>query len=237
MQRLIMTSNTYRQSSADRASAARIDPDNKLLWHFPRVRLEGEVIRDTALAVAGVLNQRMGGQSVFPELPPGLETRGGWKLTADESERNRRSIYIFVRRNTRYPMFETFDMPDTHESCPRRNVTTSPIQALTMLNSKLTLEWAQSFAGRVIRTAGGNVNQQIDAAYRLALSRAPDKVESSIARNFFIRQRAIIAERAAAGEDLALPPSLPDKADRTAAATLVDFCHTLINANEFVYRN
>jgi hypothetical protein len=237
MQRLIMTSNTYRQSSADRESAARIDPDNKLLWRFPRGRLDGEVIRDAALAVAGVLNPRMGGPSVFPELPPGLETRGGWKLTADESERNRRSIYIFVRRNTRYPMFEAFDMPDTHESCPRRNVTTSPIQALTMLNSKLTLEWAQSFAGRVIRTAGSNVNKQIDTAYRLALSRAPDKVESSIARNFFTRQRAIIAERAAAGEELALPPSLPDKADRTAAATLVDFCHALINANEFVYRN
>ena len=134
-------------------------------------------------------------------------------------------------------MFEAFDMPDTHESCPRRNVTTSPIQALTLLNSKLTLEWAQSFAGRVIRTVGGNVNQQIDTAYRLALSRAPDKVESSIARNFFTRQRAIIAERAAAGEDLALPPSLADKADRTAAATLVDFCHALMNANEFVYPN
>ena len=88
-----------------------------------------------------------------------------------------------------------------------------------MLNSKLTLEWAQSFAGRVIRTAGRDVNQQIDTAYRLALSRVPDKVESSIARDFFTRQRAIIAERAAAGEGLALPPSLPDNADRTAAAT------------------
>ena len=65
-----------------------------------------------------------------------MESRGGWKVNAEPAERNRRSIYVFVRRNTRYPMFETFDMPDTHESCSRRNVTTGPIQALTLLNSK-----------------------------------------------------------------------------------------------------
>src|SRR5262245_37872672 len=76
---------------------------------------------------------KMGGPSVLPELPSGLSVRGGWKVSADEAERDRRSIYILVRRNTRYPMFEAFDMPDTHESCARRNVTTTPVQALTLL--------------------------------------------------------------------------------------------------------
>ena len=128
-----------------------MDAQNRLLWHFPRQRLEGEVIRDSGLAVAGLLNTKMGGPSVFPELPPGMESRGGWKVNEDPAERNRRSVYIFVRRNTRYPMLESLDMPDTHESCGRRNMTTTAPQALTLLNSKLTLEWAQAFAARVLK--------------------------------------------------------------------------------------
>src|SRR6185436_11988780 len=133
----------------------------QLLWRFPRQRLEGEVIRDSALAVAGLLNPKMGGPSVLPELPSGLSVRGGWKVSTDEAERNRRSVYILVRRNTRYPMFETFDMPDTHESCARRNITTTPVQALTMLNSELTLQWAQNFAGRILQAAGNDLDAQI----------------------------------------------------------------------------
>ncbi|MEW6161287.1 MAG: DUF1549 and DUF1553 domain-containing protein, partial [Verrucomicrobiota bacterium] len=156
MHRLILTSSTYRQSSAYHEKAAKADPAGKWLWRFPRHRLQGEVIRDAALSVSGLLNPKMGGPSVFPELPPGMSTRGGWKVSSDISERHRRSVYVFVRRNTRYPMFETFDMPDTHESCARRNVTTSPLQALTMLNSNLALEWAQGFAGRVLENAGNN---------------------------------------------------------------------------------
>ncbi|HEY3132660.1 MAG TPA: DUF1549 and DUF1553 domain-containing protein [Acidobacteriota bacterium] len=249
--RLIVTSNAYRQSSGYREAAAKIDPTNRLLWRFPRKRLEGEVIRDAALSVSGLLNPKMGGPSIFPEVPAGMESRGGWKATADPAERNRRSIYVFVRRNTRYPMFETFDMPDTHESCPRRNVTTSPLQALTMLNNKLALEWAESFAGRVLQRAGRDRNAQVDLAYRLAYSRPPDTAERESALSFFSRHGAIVAERAAAGGKLAMPafqtqPLSPvekqhsaalEKLDPVEAATLVDFCHMLINANEFVYRN
>lgn len=237
MHRLIMTSSTYRQSSLYRADAAKIDPENKLLWRFPRKRLEGETIRDSALAVAGMLNMKMEGPSVFAELPPGMETRGGWKVNADSNERNRRSIYMFVRRNTRYPMFETFDMPDTHESCSRRNVTTSPIQALTLLNSSLTIEWAQNFARRVLEAAGPDLDNQINAAYQLAYSRSPDSAEKEIVKTFFDRQQAIIGERLLAGEGIALPPSAAATADPLKAATLVDFCHMLLNSNEFVYRN
>ena len=259
LHRLIMTSATYRQSSSHRAAPARLDPENKLLWKFPRQRLDGEVIRDASLAVAGLLNPKRGGPSIFPELPAGMPApRGGWKVS-DVDEANRRSIYIFVRRNTRYPMFDSFDMPDPHESCPRRNVTTSPIQALTLLNSHLALEWARSFAGRVIETAGGDPGRQIDEAYRIAYGRLPDAAERRTAKEFFKTHRAILAERAssprpspplraearvpegqerrASPGNLALPPLLSEGADRAHAATLVDFCHMLINANEFVYAN
>ena len=237
MHRLIMTSQTYHQASTSRSEAAAIDPDNKLLWRFPRHRMEGEVIRDGALAVAGMLNTKMGGPSVFPELPTGLEGRGGWKVTRDREERNRRSVYVFVRRNARYPMFETFDMPDTHESCSRRNVTTSPLQALSMLNDKVSLEWAQSFAGRVIKIAGSDRADQVRAAYELALARTPTAYEVKIVSQFFEQQSKIVAERLQDDEPLALPNDLPADTNKAKAAALVDFCHMLLNSNEFVYSN
>ena len=238
LHRLIMTSSTYQQSSRPRAEAARLDPANQLLSRYPLQRLEGEGIRDCALSVAGLLNPKMGGPSVFPELPEGMPTpRGGWKVSASSSERNRRSIYVFVRRNTRYPLFDSFDMPDPHESCSRRNVTTGPIQALHLLNSNLSLEWAQQFADRVIEAAGADLPYQIETAFRFAYGRRPDPAELETVKTFFKTQRGLLQERVASGEELVLPPKLPPGADRAEAAALVDFCHMLINANEFVYRN
>ena len=237
MHRLIMTSSAYQQASAYDAAAAKVDPDDKLLWRFPRRRLEGEMIRDEALAVAGLLNPKMGGPSIMPELPPGMTVRGGWKLNPEEAERDRASIYIFIKRNTRYPIFESFDMPDTHESCGRRNVTTTPLQALNLLNSELTLKWAQSFAGRVVSQAGSDPSAQIDAAYRLAFCRKPEQIEKDEIRGFLERQGGIIAERLAAGEKVALPRGSAVKLEPPKAAALVDLCHMLINANEFVYLN
>lgn len=238
LHRLIMTSKVYQQSSKHRAEAAAIDPENKLLWKFPRHRLEGEVIRDSALAVSGLLNGKMGGPSVFPELPAGLDNRyGGWRVSKEAAERNRRSIYTFVRRNMRYPMFETFDMPDTHESCSRRNVTTSPLQALTMLNDKIAMEWAENFAGRVLKLAGDDRAKQARVAYELALGRPPSEAEQKLALNFFDEHAKVIRERAIEDEPLALPPNFPVDGDKIGAATLVDFCHMLFNSNEFVYVN
>jgi hypothetical protein len=187
-----------------------------------------------------------------------METRGGWKTSTKPEDRNRRSIYIFVRRNMRYPMFETFDMPDTHESCPRRNTTTSPLQALTMLNNKLSLEWAEAFADRVLQKAGNDAPKQIETAYLMAYSRLPDDEERSIMRQFFSHQGAILEERLINGEQVPLPahfeasqevvtlrllPSYitgdpgPGSEEKLNAATLVDLCHMLLNSNEFVYLN
>jgi hypothetical protein len=150
-------------------------------------------------------------------MPAGLTTRGGWKKNEDPSEARRRSVYIFVRRNTRYPMMESFDMPDTHESCGRRNATVTPAQSLELMNSAEVLEWAKAFAERVTNDAGLSEDARIDRAWKLAFSRAPEADERQRAREFLEKQTALAA------------------GDRQAAFT--DLCHMLLNANEFVYVN
>jgi len=237
LHKLVMLSATYQESSQSRTEAASVDPEDKLLWRYPRQRLEGEVIRDASLFLAGLLNPEVGGPSVFPDLPAGMDGHGAWKANSRPEDRNRRSIYIFVRRNLRYPMFETFDMPDTHESCARRNCTTSPLQALTMLNDKLTLEWAQAFAERVLQKAGGDRARQVETAYRMALGRPPTDSEKSLVDSFFAKQEQTIDELSPVSEEGALPLVLPASMTHASAAALVDFCHTLLNSNEFLYLN
>ena len=108
---LIMESNTYQQASTFRAAADSADPLNALRWRFAPRRLEAEVIRDTSLAVAGLLNREVGGPGVFPDLPQNAPVpAGGWEVSEDRSDHHRRSIYIFVRRNSQYPMLRVFDM-------------------------------------------------------------------------------------------------------------------------------
>jgi len=111
------------------------------------------------------------------------------------------------------------------------------VQALTLLNSSLVLDWARSFASRVAQMAGTSPREQIVVAYRLAYSRPPAPDEVKLALDFFRRHGEILAERAATGGKLAVPESLPEGVAPIEAATLVDFCHMLINSNEFVYRN
>jgi hypothetical protein len=187
--------------------------------------------------VSGLLNEEIGGPSVYPELPLGAaRPRGGWAVSSLE-EQNRRSVYIFVRRNARYPMLEAFDMPDTHESCGRRNQTITAPQAMSLLNSKVSLDWAEAFAGRLLKEAGTDQNAQIEKAYRLALSRRPDGFEKDSVMTFLTKQKAVIEKRLAAGENLALPKYVPAGYEPTTASALVDFCQMLFNSNEFVYRN
>ena len=238
LHRLIMLSETYQQTSSFREDAAETDPFNRLLWRFPPQRLEGEVIRDSMLSVAGRLNNQVGGPSVYPALPEGAaEPRGGWDVPERRYEQDRRSVYVFVRRNSRYPMLESFDMPDTHESCARRATTTTAPQALALLNSEHTLGWARGLASRVLEEAGADRNRQIQAGFQLAYSRAPDAWERDTVLTFFDTQSKVIADRAAAGEALHVPHTFPEAMSREEAAAVVDFCHMLLNSNEFVYMN
>jgi hypothetical protein len=169
------------------------------------------------LQVSGLLNEKMHGPGVFPPLPPGiLASRGGWKDNESTAEADRRSVYIFVRRNMRYPMIEVFDMPDTHESCARRDVTTTAPQALELLNNELVLDWSRSLAKKVANDAGLTPDETVNRAFRLTFSRAPSESERKIALEFLVRQ-----ERIAGTKD----------------AAVTDLCHMLLNSNEFVYIN
>ncbi len=231
----IVLSNVYQQSTKFNEASAKVDPDNKYLWRYNRHRLEGEIIRDSMLYTSGMLNTKMYGPGVFPPMPAGVQTRGGWKKDEAQSETIRRSVYTFVRRNTRYPMFETFDMPDTHESCARRAVTISPTQSLELLNNDLVLDWATALAGRVLNDSGLTPAAQIDRAYRLAFSRTPSDEERKLALEFLGRQTPILAARLAKNDSVPVPANVPAGIDKARAAAFVDLCHMLFNANEFVY--
>jgi len=240
MHRLILLSNAYQESSAFQADAAKADPENKLLWRFARRRLEGEVIRDSMLDAAGILNPEMGGRGVFPPLPEGI-THGSqylaWKPEKDAAEANRRSVYVFVKRNLRYPMFEAFDFPDTHESCSRRYATVSPTQPLMLMNDELVREWSRQLASRVLNDAGLSEEQQVDRAFRIVFSRAPSDDERRAVLEFLKQQSAEIAGRLAKNESVRLPGRMPQGMEPARAAAFVDFCQTLLNSNEFAYVN
>ncbi|MEO7143238.1 MAG: DUF1549 and DUF1553 domain-containing protein [Bryobacteraceae bacterium] len=235
MQRTICLSNAYQQSSLSRPEAAKIDPEDKYFWRYPRHRLEGESIRDSMLETAGILNDKMGGPGVFPPLPPGVKPRGGWATDKNASDDLRRSVYIFVRRNVRYPMLNSFDEPDTFESCSRRNVTVTPTQTLDLLNNDLVLDWSEAFAGRVLNDRGLAPEAQIDRAYKLAFSRPPDAKERKLAETFLDKQVPILADRIARGDKVPLPQAVPTGVAPARAAAFVDLCHMLYNANEFLY--
>jgi hypothetical protein len=186
MHRLMVTSATYRQSSRGDRSANGADPENLFLWRQTRRRLDGEAIRDALLAVSGRLDSTIGGPSIFPELPAELKrlsSKGAvWPaMPPGVDGRERRGIYVFVRRNLRFPFFEVFDRPDTNASCPRRPVTTTAPQALSLLNSRLAHDSARALAAR---TAGADPLETISRLTRLVFSREPDHDEQRIMSEF-----------------------------------------------------
>ena len=244
MHRAIMLSEAYQQSAgtsqnptAEAATAA--DPENKLLWHFPRRRVEGEVLRDAMLLTSGLLNTKMGGPGIRPELPAGVSTAGysGWAVDKDEAETRRRSVYVVEKRILPFPMFEAFDAPSSEESCPRRFSSVVPSQALTMMNDKAVLEWSAAFAARVLNDGGLTPEQRIDRAYRLAFARAPNADERQAVSAFLASQSKLVATRLARNEKVILPAQLAPGVDPALASAFVDFCHSLMSSNEFLYLN
>ncbi len=197
-----------------------------------QARLDAETVRDSALSVAGLLNTQAGGPSVFPPLPDGMPPpRGGWEVSQNSSDHYRRSVYVFVRRNSPYPMLKALDLPDTHESCARRESTITAPQALTYINSNVTMGWAQAFAGRVLETADEGFSDRVTHAYRLAYQRDASGDEEAAALAF-LREHSGVIEKDGEGES-ALPTFLPADMSQADGAAFTDFAHTLINANEF----
>ena len=149
MHKTIMLSATYQMQSRNIESNAAIDPANQFLWRMNRRRLEGETLWDAIHSVAGTLNLKMGGRPVVPPLGPGEQTPANWIVSADPSEHSRRGLYILVRRNFRFPMFDVFDAPVNAVSAPGRDVTTVATQALWMLNNQTANTQAREFAKRI----------------------------------------------------------------------------------------
>jgi hypothetical protein len=218
LHRLIVLSRTYRQGSVAAGPGLRLDPGNRLLWHFPRRRLEGEAIRDALLACAGTLNPAPFGPAVVPplgrdELTGLFDARGKWPVTKDARQHTRRSVYLLVRRTFIYPLFAAFDPPELMSSCPRRLETVVPTQALALFNSPLAREQAGAFARRLLRECGPRTEALVSRAWWLAFGRGPTPAEGK-------RGRAFLEHRTAAvGRD----------------AALAELCLALFNANEFVY--
>ena len=238
LHRLIVMSTAYRQQSASGVDEGgnAADPANVLYWSFPRRRLPAESLRDALLAVSGQLNPAVHGPSVYPELPADYSRREAWKTTPGTADQNRRSIYIHAKRNLPYPLLEAFDLPDMHESCARRTQTTVAPQALMLLNSDLVLGISRSFAGRLLYDNPEGVPQQIIRdGYRLAFGREPDSAELERGRIFLEQQRDLVETRKAGGEPILIPRTFPKFLDPSRGAAIVDFCHALINASEFLY--
>lgn len=226
MIRRIMLSSTYRQSSRVRdARAVTVDPANQLLWRQNLRRMEAEAIRDAILATSGKLNLKMGGQGIYPALPPEvLSTQSrpgaGWG-TSSEEERGRRSVYIFIKRTLGVPFLESFDATTPDSPVGARPVTTIAPQALILLNSAFMDEQSAAFAARLLKEGHPDITAQVERAYRLALGRQPTARETAIARAYLDRQRQ------AAGKPLPEP-----EAERRA---LTAFCKVVLNLNEFIY--
>jgi cytochrome c553 len=198
LHRLIMLSQTYRQSSrADNPVALAADPANDLLWRQNLRRIEAEAVRDSLLSIAGTLNPAMGGRGFFPHLGgevlagqsrPGLD----WELS-DEVEQTRRSVYVYVRRTMAIPLLENLDYSNTTSPLAERATTTVAPQALTLLNDEFIHRQAAAFAGRLVREAGADPAAQIRRAYQLAVNREPTAREMEIASELLSRQASAFA--------------------------------------------
>lgn len=201
----MLLSDTYQQSTHASKDATTLDPDNKLLSHANRVRLEGEAVRDAMLSVGGRLNPKAGGPGVV--LPEASRAAGGSRpvaVTTDTKEYARRSVYLFSRRNLKLAFLEAFDQPDSNLSCPKREQSTTATQSLALLNAEETMTAAKAISDRLTREAKTE-GERVTLAYRLTLGRSPSAKELDRAKAF-----------------------LKD-------SPLSELCRALFNVNEFIY--
>ena len=239
MQKLIVSSATYRQSSKTRKDLKFGDPYNKLLARQSRFRLSAELVRDVTLATSGLLNPAIGGKSIRPSLPPGVTEIGfGDYIKWPESQgrdRYRRGVYIFRQRALLYPQLVTFDAPNTLTSRCRREQSTTPLQALTLLNDPVFFEAAQALAERILRENHGRVSDRIDYAFKLCLARKPKPGERERLLEYYRQQKEMLARNPESIE--ALQPSKTwEGIDPSEAAVWVGVSSVLLNLEEFITR-
>ncbi len=237
--RQIVTSSTYRQSSDVRPELVEKDPGNTLLARQARLRLAGELVRDSTLAVSGLLNTRVGGPTVRPPLPAGAgdfltnPVTEFWTETTGP-DRYRRGIYIHFKRLLPYPQLSNFDAPEGAESCSRRERSNTPLQALNLLNDPVFFEAAQALAVRILVEAPPHWDDRMDYAFQLCMSRHPAAQEVG-------KMRAYFQERVQTLQDepewaSAILPNRFDGVDPVRAAAWVGVGQTLLNLDEFLTR-
>jgi mono/diheme cytochrome c family protein len=191
--KLIVTSETYQQSSKVTPQLLERDPYNRLLARGPRFRVEGEVVRDIQLATSGLLNPEVGGRPVMPPAPAHLFEKPAsyapfpWKVE-EGAEKYRRSIYVFRRRSTPYPFLSTFDVPNGESACVRRVRSNTPLQALMTLNETTSLEAAKALGERMWKDGGTDDTSRIAHGFKLCTGRVPTPRESEILISMLRRQ-------------------------------------------------
>lgn len=236
LHRLIVTSSTYRQSSRTRSELAAKDPENRLLGRQTRLRVDAEQVRDLALAASGLLSRKVGGPSVFPPQPAGVDaftqSKKNWTVSAGD-DRYRRGLYTFSWRTSPYAFFAAFDAPNGTITCTRRGRSNTPVSALMMANDATIIEMAQALAAKLLKELPASTPLRIRELYIRALGRAPSEAELKMTTGFLHRQLSHYrtdarAARLAAGERLAGDPA--------EGAAWTSLCRAVMNLDEFITR-
>jgi hypothetical protein len=246
LQRLIVTSAAYRQSARVTPELHQRDPENRLLARGPRFRLSAEMIRDNALSVAGLLDGRLGGRSVFPYQPPGLWEEvafgGGFSMQTYVQSHGpdlyRRGLYIYAKRSMPNPSLVTFDAPNREVCTVQRPVTNTPLQALLLLNDTVYVEAARVMAERVMREGGADAKARIAYGFRLCTAREPTEKETAVLLRVYERAMAKYKADGAAAEKLLATGEAPRAKDLDVAehAAWTALCNVLLNLDETVTR-
>ena len=244
LHRLIVTSATYRQSSRVTPALYEQDQYNRWLARSPRLRVEGEIVRDIALAASGLLNPKVGGASVFSPAPAFLfvppASYGPFVWNEETGpERYRRAIYTFRRRSTPYPMLSNFDTPNGDFSCVRRTRSNTPLQALTTLNETIFLECARNLALLTLKEGGADDVTRLTWAFRRCVSRAPSDHERDVLLKLLAQQTTKFSSPEAKPWELAAndpinPPALPDGVTPAQLASWTAVARVLLNLDETV---
>jgi mono/diheme cytochrome c family protein len=242
--RLIVTSATYRQASDSRPDLEEVDPYNRLLGRQSRLRLDAEIIRDSALVASGLLNPEIGGPSVHPPIPPnamsGTQIKRPWDADTGP-ERYRRGMYTFFFRSSPPPALALFDAPDGTASCTRRIRSDSPLQSLTLMNDEAFLEFAGALAERVVKDGDSSDHDRLDYAYQLVLGRKPISKESARLLTFLAQQRQVYTEDGKSARDLLTRPGMTAEPGVAAGqiaeiAAWTSVGRVLFNLDEFMTR-
>jgi hypothetical protein len=236
MHRLIVTSATYRQSSRATSDKMSQDPQNRWLARGPRFRIDAELVRDSALSISGLFSPKVGGPSVFPAQPPGVSsegTYGGLPWTVSPGpERYRRGLYTYSKRTAPYAMFNTFDSPSGEACVARREVSNTPLQALTLMNDTVYWEAAQAL-GTMLAARPGSLDERIDYLFRRALVRHPEGTELQRLADFFQAQHERLTKKELDATKIAGPAD-GDPLERAAWTLLA---RAILNLDETITKN